>query len=71
MAKKPTPTQRMILENAAGLADHRPSGRSQSGGWSGARVACNVNGWLDSAGRITTAGLRAIGRDDNEPKGTV
>ena len=61
--KKPTPTQRMILENAAGIADHRPFGRSQHGGWSGSYVACHRNGWLAGrSGEITTAGLRAIGR---------
>ena len=57
---KPSPTQRKILENAAGIANHYPFGRSQHGGWSGAIVACHRRGWFDSRGEITTAGLTAI-----------
>lgn len=59
--KKPTATQRKILETAAGVANHRPSGRSEHGGWSGAHVVCRCNGWTDNRGQITDAGREAIG----------
>lgn len=59
--KTPSPTMRKILENAAGLANHRPSGRSQYGGWSESLVACHRNAWLVRSGEITPAGLEAIG----------
>lgn len=59
--KKPTPTQRKILESAAGVAEHRPSGRSEHGGWSGAYVVCRRNGWTDNHGAITDAGREAMG----------
>jgi hypothetical protein len=54
--KKPTLTQRKILETAAGLASHRPRGNSQHGGWSAAYLVCRRNGWTDDRGNITEAG---------------
>nr|WP_298099713.1 hypothetical protein [uncultured Shinella sp.] len=60
--KKPSLTQRKILETAAGLANHRPHGRSQHGGWSSAYLVCRHNNWTDRMGLITVAGLIAIDR---------
>jgi len=60
--KKPTPTQRKILENAAGVERHFPRGRSESGGWHGAFVVCRRNGWLDARDQITEAGRVALGK---------
>lgn len=60
MMAKLSDTQRKILENFAGRdPPHRPSGRSQSGGWSGAIVACYRNGWLRD-GKITEEGRAAL-----------
>ncbi|OHV24931.1 hypothetical protein EOS93_25265 [Rhizobium sp. RMa-01] len=61
MTKKPTPTQKKILENAAGIRTHYPKNRSESGGWSGANLVCRRNGWTDFSGNITNAGRAAIG----------
>lgn len=58
--KKPTKTQVLLLENAAGMANHLPKNRSQSGGWNGAKVACFAKGWIDSRGQITPEGQLEI-----------
>lgn len=60
--KRPTPTQIKILEDAAGIRNHRPNGRSEHGGWSGALVVCRRNGWIDARGQITDAGRAALGK---------
>jgi len=67
--KKPTITQRKILETAAGLADHRPQGRSQHGGWTSAYAVCRQNGWIGRDGKTTEAGMQAIGRAPTEASG--
>ncbi|MQB09703.1 hypothetical protein DXT96_07520 [Agrobacterium sp. ICMP 6402] len=56
-----TPTQRKILENAAGKTPpHRPQGRAQHGGWSGAMVTCYQRKWLREGNIITDEGRKAL-----------
>lgn len=56
-----TPTQRKILENAAGKTPpHRPHGRSQHGGWSAALISCYQRKWIREGNIITDAGRKAL-----------
>lgn len=66
--KKPSPTQRKVLENAAGIASHRPYGMSQHGGWISAKTACHRNNWLVEHDVITDAGRAAIGLPAQPPQ---
>lgn len=56
-----SPTQLKILENASGRQPpHKPSGRSQAGGWSGAYVTCYRKGWLKQGEILTEAGKAVL-----------
>ena len=61
---RPSGSQQQLLRN---LAEGRPgdchvSGRSQSGAYSQSLGICYRRGWVDKDGKITDAGLRAIGK---------
>ncbi len=62
--KRPTPTQRRILENArAGrkLDDGRAGTQSSAAGWGCSITSCVRAGWLDRNYRLTDAGRAIIG----------
>lgn len=64
-AKKPTPTQRRVLENAiAGrrLDDGRAFTQSAAAGWGCSIHSCVCAGWLDREFQITDAGRAALER---------
>lgn len=59
---KPTPSQRLALENcvAGRHIAYGVHGRSASGGFSHTILALHRRGWLDKYGEVTQAGKAAL-----------